>query len=167
MRGIINNKCDIEKRKRKTGQSAEINNSTQSISRASTYLESTETIQDFITSIRLNDTDQAQNLEVEAPNSTSNMVNTIIASASSSCTPLTTLQNPNNTIELSGKSVKLKNSSRTLRSHASRTLPTRSKEIKSVKAINVEDNTYPTGGRSLNKKKTNGKKKVKAHIWNN
>ncbi|CAG8842257.1 28334_t:CDS:1, partial [Racocetra persica] len=67
-------------------------------------------------------TNQVHDLEVETPIST-NMNDTIVASASSSRLPLTTLQNQNrdsnNTDELPGKPKKPQNSSRTLRSHTS------------------------------------------------
>ncbi|CAG8448271.1 11568_t:CDS:2 [Scutellospora calospora] len=136
--------------------------STQFISYASTYSESNETLEGFVNSLKLNVTNQAQNLEDEAPSLIDNMDNSGMVLASSSCILLTTLQNSNfnyktqnrdsdNTNELSGKSIKPQNSSRTLCSNSG--------VIKPAKVLNTEDYVVPTRGwspKALNKKKTNG-----------
>ncbi|CAG8741500.1 3131_t:CDS:2, partial [Ambispora leptoticha] len=64
-------------------QLVELSDFIQSISCTSTYSESNETLQEFVTSLRLNATDQVYDLEVKTPIST-NMNDTIVASASSS-----------------------------------------------------------------------------------
>ncbi|CAG8578435.1 18921_t:CDS:2 [Dentiscutata erythropus] len=128
-------------------------------------------------------TDQVQNLEVETPSSVTNIDNTNVTptSASPSCIPFTTPQNPNinhqtqnrvsnNTNELSSKSRKPQNSGCTLRSHASSTLSAQSGEIKSAQAINMEDVTLPTRERSskeLDKKKSKEKKNNQCTHMNN
>ncbi|CAG8560966.1 89_t:CDS:2 [Cetraspora pellucida] len=103
--GPLDERCDTEKRK--------INN--HSLYNKKSKTEQLVELSDFAT-------DQIHDLEVETPIST-NMNDTIAASASSSRLPLTTLQNQNrdsnNTDELSGKPKKPQNSRRTLHSHTS------------------------------------------------